>query len=135
MFTDGKGNFFETEDELENWEFVSVFAEITHRFETDFQGTIILNPVQYRKYIEVVEYLKTLAAKYNGTVRIHQLCPTDLCGYASVQLPMLDEFGDGVAEFKTMLEKVNVFSIDVDTEGAFSIGINVNRVFEIVERR
>ena len=134
MFTDGKGSFFETEKELDSWEFVGALARLMKDYEENFTGTIILNPVQYKKYVEVVVHLKKLAVKYGGVASVTELKPLDLCGYASVQLPVLDEFGEGFTEFKAMLDKVDVVSVDVHTSGTFSIGINVNRVFEIVER-
>ena len=132
MFTDGKGSYFETEEELANWELISEVARLVKNREDTFQGTIILNPVQYKKYVEVVAYLKKLAVQYGGVLSVKKLEPIKLCGYASLRISMLDEFREGFNDFKKMLDKVDVFSIDAHTDETFSIGINVNRVFEIV---
>ena len=98
-----------------------------------FEGTLILNPIQYKKFIESVAYLKKLASEmFGGKIDI-DLNPKQSHGWASVEIKILDLKSTDISDFINMLQKVNVFSIDPSTNDSLIIGINVNDIYKQID--
>jgi hypothetical protein len=99
----------------------------------NFEGTLILNPVQYKKFVKAVAYLKKLATNMLGGKVSVDLTPKQCHGLASVEISILDLKNTDISEFIDMLQKVNVFSIDPSTNDSLIVGINVNDIYKQVE--
>lgn len=98
-----------------------------------FEGTLILNPIQYKKFIEAVAYLKKLSIEMLGENVDIDISPKECHGWASVEIQILDLKKTDISDFVNMLQKVDVFSIDPSTNDSLIVGINVNDVYKQIE--
>lgn len=98
----------------------------------NFQGTMIINPPQYKKYTEVVSFFRKLVDEFGGNVDV-KLVPKEKHGYVTVEFKIVHLYGESLNGFIETLKKVDVFEIDPSNRDTIFIDINVNDVFLQIE--
>ena len=61
-------NYFQIEKEKEDEAFVAVLGRLYYEQLESFQGTLIFNPPQLKKFLFTVEVMKNLVDEYKGKV-------------------------------------------------------------------
>lgn len=116
--------------EIQRDPFLMALAEAYRKEIEEFQGTLILNPQQFKKYLEAVAYLKRLASEMFGDKVEVSLLPKERHGYATARIGILTLTQEEMPEFFEMLSKVDAFGIYPNAGGDdLTIDISVSNVF------
>lgn len=116
--------------EIQGDPFPMALAEAYRKEIEEFQGTLILNPQQFKKYLEAVAYLKRLAGEMFADKVYVSLLPKERHGYATAKIGILTLTQEEMPEFFEMLSKVDAFGIYPNAGGDdLTIDISVSNVF------
>lgn len=114
-------------------QFIKTLAQVYKKQLDKFQGTLMVNPLQYKKFIESVKFLKSLVDEMGGTIKEISINPKERHGFVIVEVNIIDIYGEKLKEFINMLNNVDVFGVDPSTNDSLIVGINVNDIYKQVE--
>lgn len=109
--------------------FVKKFALIHQKMFDEFNGTMIVNPGQHKKFKRAIEISENLVRSESGKfIRIDEN-PPECHGWISIEIPMMDLWGNKLDELKELIDCVDGFSIELSMNGGLIIGVNVNYIW------
>lgn len=121
-------------NEKETLEFVRDLALKVEEKRKKFEGTYIMNPDNYKRFVEVYTYFRIFAEENEGKLKHLDIAPESIHADVSVEVPIVDLFKDSLHGFVDILSKVDVFGITPTTTDSLLIDASVNYVWKAVPK-
>ncbi len=121
-------------NEKETLEFVKDLALKVEEKKRKFEGTYIMNPENYQRFVEVYTYFRIFADENEGKLTHLDIAPTSIHADVSIDVPIVDLFKDSLKGFTDILSKVDVFGITPTASDSLLIDASVNYVWKAVPK-
>lgn len=122
-------------NEKETFEFVKDLALKVEEKRKKFEGTYIINPENYQRFVEVYTYFRVFAEENDGKLKHLDIAPASIHADVSIDVPIVDLTKDSLSGFTDILSKVDVFGITPTTSDSLLIDASVNYVWKAVPKK
>lgn len=121
-------------NDLENYEFAREFGRQVEKMRANFEGIYIINPENYRRFVDIYTYFRIFAEENDGKVTHLDISPESIHAGLIINLPMIDLQKQELVEFLGFLSKADVLGIESDLTDGISIDITVSYVWKAVPK-
>lgn len=92
-----------------------------------------LDEENYKKFADVYAYFNRFAKENDGKVKYMDLRSNSIHADVSIEVPLVDLYRDGLAEFTEILAKADVFGVTPTANGELRIDASVNNVWKEIQ--
>lgn len=119
-------SFFGSDDGAEELESM---ASILREEINKPNSALMLNPIQYHKFLKVASFLEKLAEDEGGHVIPINVNPAMRHGWFQIEVDVIDLCGEKLKNLINSIRMVDVFSVEPSGRNTLLVGINVNNIF------
>lgn len=121
-------------NEKETFEFVKALALKVEESRKKFEGMYVMNPENYKRFVEVYTYFCILAKKNEGELKHFDIAPESIHADVSVDIPTMDFVKDSLHGFVDILSKVDTFGITPTKSDSLLVDASVNYVWRAMPK-